>query len=106
MITITERAVAALKDYLKQEDKEDHGFRVVAQQGCCSLQYGFFLAEQAGKDDTVLDHEGLKLYIDPQSGSLLEGAKIDYVDGEEGTGFYIDNPNEANLQGDSCSCEE
>ncbi len=105
MITITDKAVTAVKDYLKQEEKEDYGLRVVAQSGCCSLQYGFFLAENADEKDTVLEHDGVSFYVDPNSGALLAGAKIDYTVGEHGEGFYIENPNEAQFEGNGgCGC--
>jgi len=108
MVTITEKAVAAVKDYLEKEDKAGYGLRIVAQDGCCSgMKYGFFLAEQGNDDDTVLAHDGVNFYVDPQSGSLLSGAKVDYMAGDHGEGFYIENPNEAQQQTNgSCGCNE
>lgn len=108
MITITEKAVGAVKDYLKSEQKEDFGLRIVAQDGCCSgMKYGFFLAQESSDDDTVLEYDGVNFYVDPNSGTLLAGSKVDFMSGEHGEGFYIENPNEEKLkeQSDSCGCD-
>lgn len=107
MVTITEKAVSAVKDYLKQEDKEHYGLRIVAQDGCCSgMKYGFFLTEGGSEDDTVIECEGVNFFVDPNSGTLLAGAKVDYMVGEHGEGFYIENPNEVQSQeGESCGCQ-
>lgn len=104
MITITDKAVDAVKAFLAQEGKEGYGLRLVAQQGCCHLQYGFFLAEAAEEDDTVIEHDGVNFYVDPQSGALLAGAKIDYLEGDQGEGFYIENPNEPPPGEGGCGC--
>jgi len=105
MITITEKAVGAVKDYLKSEQKEDFGLRIVAQDGCCSgMKYGFFLAQDGGDDDTILEYDGVNFYVDANSGTLLTGAKVDFMSGEHGEGFYIENPNEAKAESGSCGC--
>lgn len=105
MVHITDKAISAVKDYLHKEKKDHYGLRIVAQQGCCSLQYGFFLAEKGKDDDTVLQQGGITFYVDPQSGTWLEGAKVDYQVGEQGEGFYIENPNEAKMEGSGgCGC--
>jgi len=104
MVTITDKAISAVKDYLKHEEKENCGLRIVAQQGCCSMQYGFFVTEKGGEGDTVLEHDGVNFYVDQESGQWLSGAKVDFMTGENGEGFYIDNPNEPQQEGGSCGC--
>lgn len=107
MVTITDKAVLAVKDYLKREDKEEYGLRIVAQDGCCSgMKYGFFLAQQGNDDDTVLAYDGVSFYVDPNSGALLTGAKVDYMTGDHGEGFYIENPNEVQKEQGSCGCDD
>ena len=57
--------------------------------------------EAAARDfDTVIDQDGVKLFIDPTSMMYLAGASVDYVDGLMGAGFKIENPNAAA----SCGC--
>lgn len=107
MVTITDKAISAVKDYLKQENKEHYGLRIVAQDGCCSgMKYGFFLAESGSEEDTVIECDGVNFFVDPNSGVLLNGAKVDYMVGDHGEGFYIENPNEVQPQeGGSCGCQ-
>lgn len=104
MLTITEKAISAVKDYLKQENKEHFGLRIVAQEGCCSMQYGFELAEQRDENDTVLERGGVSFFVDSESISKLSGAKVDFMTGENGEGFYIENPNEPQFEGGGCGC--
>ena len=52
------------------------------------------------EDDLVVEAEGVRVLIDPQSGEYLKGATIDFVTSIEGTGFVFDNPN---AQG-GCGC--
>lgn len=107
MVTITEKAIAAVKDYLEKENKQNYGLRIVAQDGCCSgVKYGFFLAQQGNDDDTVIEHGGVNFYVDANSRALLSGAKVDYMVGDNGEGFYIENPNELQQQAGSCGCNE
>ncbi len=44
-------------------------------------------------EDQVLDASGIKVYVDGQSISLLQGSQIDYVDTLMGAGFTVNNPN-------------
>jgi len=53
-------------------------------------------------DDKILDMEGLKIYVDTRSLLYLNGTKVDYVDGMNGSGFKFDNPNTQ----PSCGCGE
>jgi iron-sulfur cluster assembly protein len=44
-------------------------------------------------EDNRLEVNGIKVYVDGQSISLLEGSQIDYVDTLMGAGFTVNNPN-------------
>ena len=49
--------------------------------------------EERNADDQVIEAGGFKLLVDPTSSPNLEGATIDFVDGPQGSGFKVDNPN-------------
>ena len=49
--------------------------------------------DQPTPEDNVLDVSGIKVYVDGQSISLLQGSQIDYVDTLMGAGFTVNNPN-------------
>ena len=87
-------AHAKLSELMAAKGIGSHGLRVfVSGGGCSGLQYGMAF-EAAPRDfDTVIDQQGVKLFIDPTSLMYLSGATIDYVDSLMGAGFKIENPN-------------
>ncbi len=102
MITLTPEAIAKVKSILT-EQKEDSGLRIaVVGRGCSGFQYRMTLDKEPQADDTILDMEGLKVFVDAQSLLYLRGANVDYVDGSNGSGFKFDNPNAQT----SCGCGE
>lgn len=64
------------------------------------MQYGMAFEAAPRVGDTVLEVEGVKLLVDPQSMSYIRGAQIDYVESLMGGGFRVDNPNAVT----SCGC--
>jgi iron-sulfur cluster insertion protein len=101
MITITDSAVAKLRDILAEENKPDLKLRVFVQGGGCSgMQYGFTLDETVNEDDFDLDVNDIHVLVDSMSGSYLQGAVIDYKEDQYGAQFSIKNPN----AGTTCGC--
>jgi len=101
MVSITERATENVKHLLKEKGVEGGALRVfVAGGGCSGYQYGMALAQEAEEDDLVIEQDGVKLVIDPESAPLLKGAEIDYVEDVMKSGFTIFNPNATR----SCAC--
>ena len=93
MITLTERAAEQLKTVLNTEEKVGSGLRVyVTGGGCHGFQYGMAIEEQPGDEDQTIEAHGVKLFVDPQSAPMLSGAEVDFVDGLQGSGFSIKNP--------------
>ena len=45
------------------------------------------------ESDIVVDCDGLTISLDPPSAARADGLSIDFLDGPNGTGFKIDNPN-------------
>jgi iron-sulfur cluster assembly protein len=101
MLTITEKAAGRAREVLAEKGFPQGGLRVfVVGGGCAGYQYGMALTQHAEQDDLVVEQQGLKLVVDPESAPLLEGAEIDYVDDLMRSGFTIYNPNAAH----SCAC--
>jgi len=93
MITLTPGAIAKVKSIL-EERHEEMGLRIaVVGGGCSGFQYQMTLDKEPRVDDKILDMEGLKVYVDTRSMLFLNGAKVDYVDGLNESGFKFDNPN-------------
>jgi Iron-sulfur cluster assembly accessory protein len=100
-MTLTPAAEAKLRELLHQRNIPHYGLRVfVAGGGCSGLQYGMAFEAQAREFDTVVNQNGVRLFIDPTSLMYLSGASIDFVDSLMGGGFRIDNPNAVS----SCGC--
>ena len=93
MITVTDQAVAKLKDILVEEKNPALKLRVFVQGGGCSgMQYGFTLDEVQNEDDWDLEVSGVKILVDSMSGGYLQGAEIDYKEDQYGASFSIKNP--------------
>ena len=93
MLTVTENAVAKLRDILAEENNSALKLRVFVQGGGCSgMQYGFTLDEEQNEDDWDLEINGVKVLVDSMSGGYLQGAEIDYKEDQYGASFSIKNP--------------
>lgn len=93
MITITDNAVAKIRDILAEENNPSIKLRVFVQGGGCSgMQYGFTLDEVVNEDDFDLDVNGVHVLVDSMSGTYLQGASIDYKEDQYGSQFAISNP--------------
>ena len=101
MITITEQAVAKIKDIIAEENNPAIKLRVFVQGGGCSgMQYGFTLDEEQAEDDWDIQSNGVNVLIDSMSGGYLQGAVIDYKEDQYGSSFSINNPSAVT----TCGC--
>jgi iron-sulfur cluster assembly accessory protein len=102
MVTLTPVAIAKVKEFLSERE-EDAGLRIaVIGGGCSGFQYQMTLDRKAQAEDKIINIEGLKIFIDTRSLLYLNGTQVDYVEGENGSGFKFDNPNAKA----SCGCGE
>lgn len=93
-MSLSPTAEVKLRDLLNARNIPNHGLRVfVSGGGCSGLQYGMAFEAQAREFDTVINQNGVKLFVDPTSMMYLGGASIDFVDSLMGGGFKIENPN-------------
>src|SRR6188768_4480980 len=94
LVVLSEAAAAKLTELTAGEANPQTGLRVYVYSGGCSgFRYGMMLEDQPTPEDNVLDASGIKVYVDGQSVSLLQGSQIDYVDTLMGAGFTVNNPN-------------
>ena len=74
-------------------DISSAGLRVgVRGGGCSGFQYALAFDEQRD-DDTVIEDKGIRLLVDRASLPYVQGSVIDFVDGLQGAGFKVENPN-------------
>ena len=87
-LRLTERAVEMLKTTLRRQRVAGHGLRVsVVGGGCSGLQYHLELQEAPAPGDTVLQRDGVRIFVDEASRRHLDGVTLDYVTGLHGAGF-------------------
>ena len=55
------------------------------------------------EDDVVIDTHGVRILVESDTASLVEGAQIDFVEGPMRSGFVITNPNFEDESG-GCAC--
>jgi iron-sulfur cluster assembly accessory protein len=95
VITFTDKGAEKVKEFLDSQgaDMGTSGLRVgVRGGGCSGFQYA--LAFDVQRDgDTVFESHGIRLLVDTQSLAYVTGAEVDYVDGLQGAGFQVNNPN-------------
>jgi len=93
-IALTEKAAVQVAK-IKSENKipENHGLRLSVKGGGCSgLSYVLGFDEHPRETDTVLERQGVTVYIDPKSLFYLSGTVLDFSDGLNGKGFVFNNP--------------
>jgi iron-sulfur cluster assembly protein len=106
--TEIEVTVAAADEALRLLESEDMdtdiaGLRLFVQQGgCAGLSYGMRFDFEPEDDDTVFEHKGLRVFVDPASMNYIEGSRLDFEDGLQGEGFHVENPNVVS----ECGCGE
>ncbi len=100
-IMLTPSAREHVSKLLTERKMPDYGLRVfVSGGGCSGMQYGMALEAEPREFDTIVEADGVKVFLDPTSLMYMRGASIDYVDNLMGGGFSIDNPQAVA----SCGC--
>jgi iron-sulfur cluster assembly protein len=100
---VTNKAAEKLKEVLKENKKANSGLRVeIMPGGCSGFQYGLELDDNSSDLDQVYEEKGVRIIIAKDNLQFLKGAKLDFVDGMQGAGFKITNPNAKS----SCGCGE
>jgi iron-sulfur cluster assembly accessory protein len=100
-ITMTKRAAEKYKEILEEESKVGWGLRFGDRAaGCSGFEYVLDYSEKAKSEDQVFLSHGIEIHVDAKIVSRLKGTEIDFVDGLNGSGFKVSNPNAKG----SCGC--
>jgi iron-sulfur cluster assembly protein len=95
MITLTDKGAEKVQEFLASQGDAaaTAGLRVgVRGGGCSGFQYQLAFDEQRD-GDTVVESHGIRLLVDAASAGYVNGAVVDYVEGLQGAGFQVNNPN-------------
>lgn len=97
----TPRALAQVARIAAREGRPGAGLRVSVDAGGCSgFSYRFGLEDAAQPDDHVVLGNSVRVFVDPVSLELLEGAELDWADELIGAHFTVRNPQAAS----GCGC--
>ena len=66
------------------------------------MRYELLFDGEKHPEDDQLEFDGLRVLVDPESASFLEGVRIDYSDALNDAGFKIQNPTAS----ETCGCGE
>jgi iron-sulfur cluster assembly protein len=92
-ITLTDKAAGKIGELLGQGDAEGQALRVAVRGGGCSgFQYALAY-DRAKDDDHVFEVDGVAVVVDKVSMQFVFGSEVDYVEGLQGAGFQVNNPN-------------
>lgn len=102
MITLTNKAVTHVKDFLANRGS-GVGIRVgVRTAGCSGLAYVLEFVDEPNDTDERFDNDGVGVFVDPKSLVYLNGLQMDYVTEGLNSGFKFTNPNQTG----ECGCGE
>jgi iron-sulfur cluster assembly protein len=93
-VQLTDKAAGKVKELLAATgDSEEQALRIAVRGGGCSgFQYALAL-DKAKDSDHVSEHQGVAVVVDKVSMQFVFGSEVDYVDGLQGAGFVVNNPN-------------
>ena len=101
-ITMTENAASRVRTFLDNRGK-GIGLRLgVKTTGCSGMAYVLEFVDELKEEDSVFEHEGVKVIIDQKSLVYLDGTELDYVKEGLNEGFEFNNPNAKS----ECGCGE
>ncbi|MAI85345.1 MAG: Fe-S cluster assembly scaffold SufA [Rickettsiales bacterium] len=103
MITLTTKAIQAVKKLLEDRKKDSEGIRIgVKTKGCSGLSYTLEYVDTKDNSDEKIVVDDVNVFIDPKASLFLIGTKMDYVEDDLQSGFQFSNPNEKGR----CGCGE
>jgi iron-sulfur cluster assembly accessory protein len=93
-ITLTPRAAKKYLEILAEEGKQGWGIRFAERMaGCSGFEYALDYSEKALDDDETFVSQGIQIHVNKAMVKRLIGSEIDFLDGLQGSGFKITNPN-------------
>ena len=100
MITLTDSAVAQIRQLQAEKATEGQKLRILVEAGGCSgFEYGMSFDEKKD-DDQLFENNGVEFLVDETSLEYLDGSVVDFDDGLTGKGFEVRNPNASS----TCGC--
>jgi iron-sulfur cluster assembly protein len=101
-ISLTESAADRVRTFLASRGR-GLGLRLgVRKTGCSGFAYVVNYADDSRPDDVVFEDQGVKVFVDRESLTLVNGTTVDFVKQGLNEAFKFSNPN---VKGE-CGCGE
>jgi iron-sulfur cluster assembly protein len=101
-ISLTAAAADRVKNFLGRRG-QGLGLRLgVKKTGCSGFAYVVNYADEINANDLVFEDQGVKVIVDKESLSLIDGTQVDFVKQGLNEAFRFRNPN---VKGE-CGCGE
>jgi len=102
-IKLSDNAAKRIKEIMSKADNSTIGVRVgVKSGGCAGMSYMMEYANEAKKNEEVIEDKGVKVFIDSNAIMYLLGTEMDYKTDKFSSQFVFKNPNET----ERCGCGE
>lgn len=100
-VGLTERAAKKFAEICAEEGKAGWGMRLEeVPAGCSGYEHHLDFCEAAEAGDETFTHFGVSVFVKQANLARLRGSVIDFVEGLNGAGFKVSNPNVKS----SCGC--
>ncbi len=100
-LKFTDAAADKVKALIEEEENPNLKLRVyITGGGCSGFSYGFTFDEKVNEGDMEIEKQGVSLVVDPMSLQYLIDGEVDYMEGLEGSRFFVKNPNATS----TCGC--
>lgn len=101
-VMLTDSAAERVKRFMTERGSGE-GLRIgIKTTGCSGFAYVVDIADRVSDEDRVFESHGVKVIVDANSLSYLDGTTIDFGRDGLNEGFTYDNPNVKSL----CGCGE
>jgi len=100
-VRLTEAAIKQVWKLMERENLQGYGLRIgTVASGCSGFSYRLDFEHAMNPEDTVIEQDGLKLYVDCSALEHIKGTVIDYKSGRMTSGFAFENPTATGV----CGC--
>ena len=93
VVVLTDAAIEKVRSMMAKEGKDGYALRVgVVTGGCAGLSYEMKFQKNPYDNDKTSEQNGLRIIVNEESVSFLQGIQIDYVDTLKESGFKNKTP--------------
>lgn len=101
-VTLTSAAASRISSHLHSRGHGE-GLRVsVKKSGCSGYAYELDYADEIGASDCVFESHGVKVIVQTDHLTFVDGMELDYVEDGLSSAFHFRNPNVT----EQCGCGE